>query len=1010
MYANNRHDIFSRTLGKIRNVIRSRSFSSWCLAFVSILLPQLAIAAQSSQSGGFTSPATDLSITFLRNIFGGVGGGLSGPVTTIIGQIFYVFNSGLLIVAGAFLIYTTTKSIIELANANTGQTEGKFTWWQPIRIVLGIGLLVPKTTGYSTLNTLVIWVVLQGVGLANQIWHRAVYYMAEGGVLYNPTAVRFSGDGVPTATNIIDTKLVNSDGSNVMTASDLTRSEICMHTLYNVLKKSKELSKKPGYLPVFREAYVVDKKKGTYLLKFPGNAQDIYKDTSFPPPSYSSDDLKTLRKDNPDGLNGVCGVYTWKEVPGNEQIAKQKEGMDKYRDAKELGLRYMFAGTDYMSNRSINDYPMEFDNATPPNPSFKETVSFPIPFHEKVATDLVGAVAMYQASIYPMRLHASNGYEYKIDERQSEIDANTVKDLTTGGWVNAGSSYFTMAKVVSARNLTLNEKDAASKQYEIFVDKPAPPRCGENTDSEACIRGNIRFREIANIIRIYFPERAYAVDYGKKYITFLHNRLSWKMAVTPNTSWTILGDSSPTSTSIYGLATEYTNVLNAKAAPQGAGADETKSPFYGYAKGKGAASATTGPVSAAAQNVKNIFGVSYTFFFSPLAERLDEIFVRWFDLFIKPPTKTKVGEKDTNIFFPLLKTQQLGDLMIQKFFEFWFGVIQGFANWLAVYVTAIITVPTYLATVFPLGWIVGLLFGGITISFIKEMLKIFFEIPVMFAFPIAGFITSIILINGIMLAYYIPMLPFMLFTFGVISWLIFVIEAMVAAPLVALGMTHPEGQGLLGRAEQAVMMLLAVFVRPSAMVIGLLMSMVLSYVALDVLNAGFGRIMSSAFIYTAKVEVNYGDCEKTQLGKWMNECKAAEDYAKQQAEAQQKNKQTDPIYHVKNIAMILIYTFILMALMKQCFSLIHGLPSYIMEWINVRTREGMEHQLAEGVQAQISQVAEKLAASAAESAKGSYSPQSFEAAGIAVKAPGEAALKVAGAVVSVAGTATAAFE
>ncbi len=42
---------------------------------------------------------------------------------------------------------------------------------------------------------------------------------------------------------------------------------------------------------------------------------------------------------------------------------------------------------------------------------------------------------------------------------------------------------------------------------------------------------------------------------------------------------------------------------------------------------------------------------------------------------------------------------------------------------------------------------------------------------------------------GIFLGYYLPLYPYMLFTFGVIGWIIIVIEAMVAAPLVAMGIT-----------------------------------------------------------------------------------------------------------------------------------------------------------------------------------------------------------------------------
>ena len=64
---------------------------------------------------------------------------------------------------------------------------------------------------------------------------------------------------------------------------------------------------------------------------------------------------------------------------------------------------------------------------------------------------------------------------------------------------------------------------------------------------------------------------------------------------------------------------------------------------------------------------------------------------------------------------------------------------------------------------------------------------------------------------GISLGYYMPLYPYMLFTFGVIGWLITVIEAMVAAPLIAFGVTHPDGHDFLGQGQKAVMLLLGVF-------------------------------------------------------------------------------------------------------------------------------------------------------------------------------------------------------
>ena len=97
--------------------------------------------------------------------------------------------------------------------------------------------------------------------------------------------------------------------------------------------------------------------------------------------------------------------------------------------------------------------------------------------------------------------------------------------------------------------------------------------------------------------------------------------------------------------------------------------------------------------------------------------------------------------------------------------------------------------------------------------------------------PALMIVAGVFLGIGLMLGFYVPLYPFMIFTFGVIGWLITVLEAMVAAPLVCLGLTHPEGHDFLGEAKQAMMLLLGVFIIPVLMVIGLFASTILSYVA-----------------------------------------------------------------------------------------------------------------------------------------------------------------------------------
>lgn len=101
--------------------------------------------------------------------------------------------------------------------------------------------------------------------------------------------------------------------------------------------------------------------------------------------------------------------------------------------------------------------------------------------------------------------------------------------------------------------------------------------------------------------------------------------------------------------------------------------------------------------------------------------------------------------------------------------------------------------------------------------------------------PIFMMIATALWGAGFFLSYYVPLYPFIIFLFASLGWFISVIEAMVAAPLVALGMTHPDSHDLLGKSEQAIMLLLSVFIQPSLLVIGLIAGIIVSFVSFELL-------------------------------------------------------------------------------------------------------------------------------------------------------------------------------
>ena len=129
---------------------------------------------------------------------------------------------------------------------------------------------------------------------------------------------------------------------------------------------------------------------------------------------------------------------------------------------------------------------------------------------------------------------------------------------------------------------------------------------------------------------------------------------------------------------------------------------------------------------------------------------------------------------------------------------------------------------------------------------------------------------------------------------------------MVAAPLVAIGVMHPDGQHeFLGKADQGLMLLLNVFLRPAMMVIGFIAGISLSYVGVWLLNMGFGRAMSLSKDVSSALAVI-----------WLAP------------------------------AMAVIYAATAVAVISKAFSLIHILPDKVLRWISGGITESLGSEAA----------------------------------------------------------------
>ncbi len=181
--------------------------------------------------------------------------------------------------------------------------------------------------------------------------------------------------------------------------------------------------------------------------------------------------------------------------------------------------------------------------------------------------------------------------------------------------------------------------------------------------------------------------------------------------------------------------------------------------------------------------------------------------------------------------------------------------------------------------------------------------------------PIVALIMSIYWTNGTIAGYYIPMLPFIIYTATAVGWLMLVVEAMVAAPLLALGIVHPEGRhDIMGGAEAGFQLLVGVFLRPMLMVVGFIASGVVVTVIIDLINAGFSFATTNLFA-TGKL-----------ISLWTS------------------------------LVMLMMYMSAVFTFVNRGFSLIYQIPDRVLNWVGITTAQ----TAAEDVQT-IRQGAEKTA-------------------------------------------------
>lgn len=153
--------------------------------------------------------------------------------------------------------------------------------------------------------------------------------------------------------------------------------------------------------------------------------------------------------------------------------------------------------------------------------------------------------------------------------------------------------------------------------------------------------------------------------------------------------------------------------------------------------------------------------------------------------------------------------------------------------------------------------------------------------PLMYAILAAGFI----------MAYFLPMMPFIVIALSVVGWLVAVVEAIVSVVLWAVMHFSPGGDTFMGSQEKGYLLIMSVFMRPVLIIIGLCIGLVLLYPVSWFVGQFFSIAVSSV----------QGQSFVTGLAGF--------------------------------IAMTYIYIIVMFNAIKLCLGLPQTLPSEVMTWV-----------------------------------------------------------------------------
>lgn len=922
----------------------------------------------------FSTDTPDLSLRLLSQIFGTVGGTLPGGTSGgLMANMFLFFNAGMLGLAGIFVSYSTIMGVFHTSIDGSIMQSKFFNTLVLTRSVAGVTMLVPKFSGYSFIQVLAMWIIALSVRAADGVWEVAVHFTQTQPIVSSLILPQIMHPA--PGLNSGDVHLMINDR-----VANLLNMNYCLiqnHAQYeqNVNKLKKE---NPAFRP-YENPYVYERpsSESKYIASF---GRTINGDNSAQrtcgqydlvvgdiPPSNTAAYLSLLKKTaafevlnnivrgiaqtaynaaqqgttkpTPAVLKGQAAtistaVLNYLQAQLLSSDATDAQNAPEYEEALKTG--WISAGWNYklllpqLTNESLLD-PKALLFAIPaPMAAAGESAQFPYVTRLKAA-------AISSLGITGYTLTSSEIGHAPVPNLALVGDAFSKYAPSVGSTVGEtpailaalAKSVKTISPKTQMQSSQFSPTDFGQGLQEAMLKQRG--RSNLKLANAAC--GNFLIQQITDfgsgVINL-FGKKFGASHVGSLCGGSSNVATNPSSDIAPKLKWAAVFAGSMETADLpfnqdvqiffYQIVGSWANT----ALPSKDLYDQyfnITSPATVWLNVRGGAKPRTIPIDP----ISRIGYFGDQLLYSSINFMLHATLDVYYDVYMRALNYMRESLKDIQLSTAL---QMAGSASFQVGLRL---------------TTFLVTTPPGIILM-----AIGMVMGGVSgiymglahnqqLFFKLEMHQKFMYLPIVMAVAIP------IMVAGATMSFYVRLIPFIMYTLVVIGWFISVFETIVAAPLVAMGVTHPEGHDFLGQAEQAQILMAAVFIRPIAIVIGFIAATALSFVMMWMLNTGFIGILYSSFasIIGAANPADVATLKGASFvdAGWLLMC-------------------------------LVVYIYISMSILEYCYSMIHELPYMLVRWIGGQREYGMEDQLMSGISQGVQDMTQSVAQGAGQTGKG----------------------------------------